>query len=266
MQPIYGDVWVPDATTSAAADTTVSDKLKQAAANNPALQQNISDYQAVSGVDKDISSAFKDATGKDIDAASARKYQDMLNFGMSLDQIKYNINTSQPALLKQGDVGALKGSSLAYNPANFSVPAIPTINQYGSYSAPLPASTYNYGNVSAIPTYGQNNLGGYGGGYGVPDYAGAGQFGVQQYQQSQQPRQATGKGASTQPTYQQSQQATGKGAAPAQQQNAQYYNAPGWGGSGINPNLYAAQQPTYQPPAQATGKGASTQEIGRAHV
>lgn len=218
----------------------VSPQLADAAKTNPALQQNISDYQAVSGVNKDVSSAFKDATGKDIDAASARKYQDMLNAGMSLDQVKYNINTSQPALLKAGDVGALKGQSLAYNPANFSMPSAPVKNQFGSYAAPAPQQAsgkgasqpqpqtqpyygqpaYNYGGGYSQPNnYGMPNFGNYG---GAPNYAGAAYYGGQQQYgyQPQQPQQASGKGASQpqpQPTYQPP-QATGKGASqPAQQ-------------------------------------------------
>ena len=251
------------ATTSSSSQAStkpVSDKLTEAAKTDPALQQNISDYQAVSGVNKDVASAFKDATGKDIDAASARKYQDMLNAGMSLDQVKYNINTSQPALLQKGDVGALKGQSLAYNPANFSTPSAPVLNQFGSYAAPAPQQAsgkgasqpqtqsyygqpaYNYGGgygggYSQPSNYGMPNFGNYG---GAPNYAGAAYYGGQQQY-------------GYQPQYQQPQQASGKGASQPAQQQAQYYNAPGWGGSGINPELMGGQQ---QAP-QATGKGAS---------
>ena len=238
-------------TPTASTPAEVSPQLADAAKTNPALQQNISDYQAVSGVNKDVSSAFKDATGKDIDAASARKYQDMLNAGMSLDQVKYNIGSSQPALLKSGDVGALKGQSLAYNAENFAKPSAPVKNQFGSYAAPAPKQAsgkgasqpqpqtqpyygqpaYNYGGGYSQPTnYGMPNFGNYG---GAPNYAGAAYYGGQQQYgyQPQQPQQASGKGASQpqpQPTYQ-APQATGKGAS----------------------------QPAQQPP-QASGKGMST--------
>jgi hypothetical protein len=167
----------------------------------------------------------------------------MLNAGMSLDQVKYNINTSQPALLQKGDVGALKGQSLGYNFANFSTPSAPVLNQFGSYAAPAPQQasgkgasqpqTQNYygGGYNQPSNYGMPNFGNYG---GAPNYAGAAYYGGQQqygYQpQYQQPQQASGKGASqpqptyqSQPTYQpqptyQAPQATGKGASqPAQQ-------------------------------------------------
>jgi len=151
----------------------------------PAIQSN-ADWQNVSGLNKDIATAFKDATGKDVDPASARKYQDMLNAGMSMDQIKYNIGHSAPALLKSGDVDALKGTPLTYNAGNFSRPVAPVQNQYGAYSAGdfTPAGVgygqqqgygqrqgygpqgygqpQGYGNMSAM----QGGYGGYGGGLG----------------------------------------------------------------------------------------------------
>ena len=277
------------------------------------------DYRSVSGLNPDIADAFKEAVGKDIDAASARKYQDMLNAGMSLDQIKYNIVNSQPAKLKAGDVDALKGTPLTYDAGKFSQAVMPVQNQYGAFSAGdfTPSNmTYGqrpgYGNMSAMRggyggygqpiggTYGDamplggfggyggglggygggfggygGGLGGYGGGFGgygqpsnygmpnfgssqqyggAPDYAGAMQYGGMQAQYGMpqgygMPPQMGGYNQYAQ----QAPQATGKGAAPSQQQ-AQYYNAPGSGGSGINPDLTNYQQ---QAP-QATGKGASS--------
>jgi hypothetical protein len=263
------------------------------------------DYRSVSGLNPDIADAFKEAVGKDIDAASARKYQDMLNAGMSLDQIKYNIVNSQPAKLKAGDVDALKGTPLTYDAGKFSQAVMPVQNQYGAFSAGdfTPSNmTYGqrpgYGNMSAMRggyggygqpiggTYGDamplggfggygGGLGGYGGGFGgygqpsnygmpnfgssqqyggAPDYAGAMQYGGMraQYGMPQgygMPPQMGGYNQYAQ----QAPQATGKGAAPSQQQ-AQYYNAPGSGGRGINPDLTSYQQ---QAP-QATGKGASS--------
>ena len=213
----------------------------------PIMQKN-ADYQAVSGLNPDIAKVVQEATGKEADPASAQKYQDMLNAGMSMDQIKYNIEHSQPALLKQGDVGALKGQSLAFDPSKFTQPAGVTYNQNGSYSAGdftpqntgynrpqnfgIPQNYGGYGNMSAM----QGGYGGYGGGYGqqpgygqpsnygmpnfgsspqyggAPDYAGAGMYGAQQYNmfQQQQAPQASGKGAAPAP------QATGKGSQPPQ--------------------------------------------------
>jgi soluble lytic murein transglycosylase-like protein len=154
----------------------------------PYMQSN-ADYRSVSGLNPDIASAFKEAVGKDIDGASARKYQDMLNAGMSMDQIKYNIANSQPAKLKAGDVDALKGTPLTYDAGKFSQAVAPVQNQYGAFSAGdfTPSNmTYgqrpSYGNMSAMRggyggygqpiggTYGDamplGGFGGYGGGFG----------------------------------------------------------------------------------------------------
>jgi hypothetical protein len=129
------------------------------------------DYRSVSGLNPDIADAFKEAVGKDIDAASARKYQDMLNAGMSLDQITYNIANSQPAKLKAGDVDALKGTPLTYDASKFSQPVAPVRNQYGAFSAgDFTPSNMTYGQQ---PGYGQPQGGGYGG-YGQPQGGGYG--------------------------------------------------------------------------------------------
>lgn len=215
-------------------------------------------YQAVAGVNKDIAEAFKDLTGKDIDAVSARKYQDMLNSGMSLDQIKYNIGQSQPALLKAGDVNALKGQSLAYDPSKFAPASGVTYNRFGSFSAgnftpqmpqatgkgaqqPQPYGGYGGGYGNMMGGYG--GYGSYGGGYGygqpsnygmpnfgsspqyggAPDYAGAGLYASNQYNMSQMGG----------------------------------YGMPNYGyGYGMPPQMGGYDQYAQQPP-QATGKGAS---------
>jgi len=100
----------------------------------PVMQSN-ADFRSVGGLDPDIADAFKEAVGRDIDGASARKYQAMKDAGLSLDQITYNIANSQPAKLKAGDVDALKGPSLAYDASKFSQPVAPVRNQYGAFSA-----------------------------------------------------------------------------------------------------------------------------------
>lgn len=130
----------------------------------PAVQSD-ADYRSVSGVNPDIADAFKEAVGRDIDGASARKYQAMMDAGLSLDQITYNIANSQPAKLKAGDVDALKGPSLAYDASKFSQPVAPVRNQYGSFSA----GDFTPGAINLAgqqPGYGQPQGGGYSGGYG----------------------------------------------------------------------------------------------------
>lgn len=168
-------------TKEAQAYNAANPKSDVAKLTQPAMQSN-ADFRSVSGLNKDIATAFKDATGKDVDPASARKYQDMLNAGMSMDQIKYNIANSQPAKLKAGDVDALKGTPLTYDASKFSQPVAPVRNQYGSFSAGdfTPGAINLFGQQ---PGYGQPQGGGYGGGlggYGQPQGGGYGGYGQPQ--------------------------------------------------------------------------------------
>ena len=286
-------------TQSAQAYNAANPNSDVAKLTQPAVQQ-ASDYQAVSGLNKDVAEAYKTATGKDIDAASARKYQDMANSGMSLDQIKYNINNSQPALLKSGDVNALKGTPLTYDPSKFSRPVAPVRNQYGAYAAgdfgqaqqasgkgasqAQPYGGYGGGYGNQMGGYG--GYGQYGGGYGygqpsnygmpnfgsssmyggAPDYAGAAMYAGDQYNMSGygMPPQMGGFGGGY--GQQQPPQATGKGSAPSQPQYAQFQQnqqqmAPQASGKGAQ-SMGTGSLGGYSTPPQATGKGATGMKSG----
>jgi hypothetical protein len=93
------------------------------------------DTRAIAGLNPDVAGLYQEVLGRDPDPGGEKYYNDMLKAGMSLDQIKYNMQHSTEAGLKSGDVNALKGTPLTYDASKFSQPVAPVRNQYGAFSA-----------------------------------------------------------------------------------------------------------------------------------
>jgi hypothetical protein len=234
---------------------------------------------SIESLDPKIAALYQSELGRDPDPAGAQYWQNALKSGMSLAQIKYNIDQSRESQLRQGNVDALKGTPLTYDASKFQTPQGPVRNQYGSYGGadftqapqasgkgPAPMQQ-NYGYQQPIMNgYQQPMMGGYG--YG--NTYGGGLGGGYGYQQ---------------PMYQQPMM-SGYG-MPNFGSSAQYYGAPDYAGAmqyggmqyrmanpygayGMPPQMgggygmpqYGGYQQQYQQPQQqmptAGGKGPST--------
>jgi spore germination cell wall hydrolase CwlJ-like protein len=197
------------------ADANKTSEMTEAQKANPLN----ADANALAGLDPKIADLYQEELGRTPDAAGARYWQDMLNSGMSMDQIKYNMDKSPEYLRKSGDVNALKGAPLTYDPSKFTNAPAPVQNRYGAFSAgDFTPSNMVYGQRPM--GYGQQPMG-----YGQQQF-GYGQqpmgYGQQQFGYGQQPM---GYG----------QQQFGYGQQPmgyGQQQPMNYSSMGGYGGYG----------------------------------
>ena len=187
-----------DAQSQAAIDKNAAvlngtaDKTNEMTEAQKAMPFN-ADANALAGLDPKIADLYQKELGRTPDAAGARYWQDMLNAGMSIDQIKYNMDQSPEYLRKSGDVNALKGAPLTYDPSKFTNAPAPVQNRYGAFSAGdftpnnmvygqrlmgYGQQQFGYGqqpmgygqqpmNYSSMGGYGGYG-GGLGGGYGMP--------------------------------------------------------------------------------------------------
>ena len=265
----------PDTTdTSTQPDTSIPTQTDLEKAN----PQNAG-VTSIESLDPKIAALYQSELGRDPDPAGAQYWQNALKSGMSLAQIKYNIDQSREAQLRQGNVDALKGTPLTYDASKFQTPQGPVRNQYGSYGGadftqapqasgkgPAPMQQ-NYGYQQPIMNgYQQPMMGGYG--YG--NTYGGGLGGGYGYQQSmyQQPM-MSGYGM---PNFGSSAQYYGAPdyAGAMQYGGMQYRMANPYGAYGMPPQMgggygmpqYGGYQQQYQQPQQqmptAGGKGPST--------
>ena len=171
---------------NAAALNGATDKTSEMTEAQKANPLN-ADANALAGLDPKIADLYQKELGRSPDAAGARYWQDMLNAGMSIDQIKYNMDKSPEYLRKSGDVDTLKGAPLTYDPSKFTNAPAPVQNRYGAFSAgdftpsnmvygqrPMGYGQQQFGYGQQPMGYGQQPMnyssmggyGGYGGGYG----------------------------------------------------------------------------------------------------
>ena len=243
---------------------------------NPNYQPGLPFNEAtdtLKSINPDITSLYQSELGRTPDPSGASYWQRMYDAGMSLDQIKYNMDQSTEYQKAHPTTESLKGQPLTYDPSKWQLPQTPVLNRYGSYSGadftPLPPqttgkgpSTQNMGYQQQPMGYGYQQPMNYGyqqpvmGGYGYGNTYG-GQLGYQQ-----QPMSNYGM-----PNFGSSSQYNGApNYAGAMQYGGQQYQMPQYGmpqyGGGYGVPQYGGYQQQYQQPQQqmptAGGKGPST--------
>jgi hypothetical protein len=88
----------------------------------------------LAAINQSIKDLYKSELCRDPDPAGPADWQRMYDSGMSIDQIKYNMQQSPEYQKAHPTTESLKGQSLAYDPSKWQIPQTPVLNRYGSYS------------------------------------------------------------------------------------------------------------------------------------